>query len=446
MITLIRALSFASCSWLVAASAAYGQPLPDEAVGAAEPVETPGAETPSPTNWFETRLAIELLAEAGDFAAAIALEGRLLELAAEEFGPESSTVAEAYLLTAGTHGGNGDYTAAETNILRAIEIYSGEEGPLSPVLIDPFLDLGDNYDSAGDYASAISAYSEARTLGRRNFGLLNQDQIAIIDDMSAAAEQLGQMEEATALQLEALTLIQRNFENSSLEALEARYRFAAWLRDRRQFDEARRYYYEIQRVIDRDHENDPLLNVRMFRERAQSYREQDNSDSLGLSGLRDAIEMLESMPDPPALLMAEVYLDIGDWSAEFSRSGAIAEDYLEAWNWLERVENGQALRREWFEALTVVEIDPVSRRGLSADPDAPIGHVDIFFTVDTDGRARDLEITESDPPGFKDAAFMRQYQEARFRPRIENGELVEFRRARRNEFRYVPVAAEEVPN
>jgi len=446
VITLIRALFFASCTWLVAASATLGQPLPDEESGAGAETEILETDTPPPANWFETRLAIELLAEEGDFAAAIALGDRLLELAAEEFGPESSEVADAHLQIAGTHNGNGDHTAAETSILSAIDIFSGQEGPLSPILIDPYLDLGENYDDAGDYASAISAYSEARTIGRRNFGLLNQGQLPIIDDMTVAAEQLGQLEEARELQLEALTLVERNFSVSSLEAIDARYKFAAWLRDRGQFDEARRYYFEIQRIIDHDHENDPLLNVRVFRERARSYREQDNGDSLGLSGLRDAIEMLESMPDPSALLMAEVYLDIGDWNAEFNRTGAVAQDYVEAWRWLGRVENGLALRREWFEALTVVEIDPISNRGLSSDPDAPLGHVDIFFTVDTGGRARGIEVTDSDPPGLKDAAFVRQYREARFRPRIENGELIEFRRARRNEFHYDPTVLEDDPD
>ena len=93
--------------------------------------------------------------------------------------------------------------------------------------------------------------------------------------------------------------------------------------------------------------------------------------------------------------------------------------------------------------MTVVEMTPVSRRGLSPEPDAPLGFVEIRFTVDRAGRARDIEITDSYPQGLKDSAFLRQYREGRFRPRVENGELVEVRRARRNEFRYDPEAVED---
>jgi tetratricopeptide (TPR) repeat protein len=403
----------------------------------------PGADTePPPVNAFETRIVIEELLEAGDVEGALALANRLLELAGDEFGADSAQVADAHLLIAGVHNANGDYTAAETSILAAIDVYEGLDGPVSARLIDPFLDLGANYEEAGDYQGAISAYSEARTIGRRNYGLLNEQQLAIIDDMTEAAVRLGQFEEARNLQLEALTLVERSFDESSVEAIDARFKFAAWLREHRQYEEERRLYFEIQRIAEREHDENSLLTVRALMERAASYREEDNGDGLGVSGLRDALEILEAMPEPPPLLLAEVHVAIADWNVEFDRAGTTATDYIEAWRLLGRVENGDQIRREWFEELTEVEMNPVSRRGLSGDPDAPQGYVEIRFTVDVAGRTRDLEITGSHPPGFKDAAFMRQYREARFRPRIENGELVPARRARRNGFGYDPEAVE----
>ncbi|HEY5665170.1 MAG TPA: tetratricopeptide repeat protein, partial [Gammaproteobacteria bacterium] len=429
----IRALVIVCCGWAVAAAPAHGQEA------AAAPAS--GPETAGPANWLEARVLIEELAESGDFAAAAALEARLLELAAAEFGDSSARLAETHLLIAGIRQRGGDYTAAETSILNAIEVYTDQEGPLSPALIDPFLVLGENYDAAGDFGNAMSAYSEARTIGRRNFGLLNPDQLDIIDSMTEAAERLGQLEEARNLQLEALTLVERSFEEASLEALDAKYKYAAWLRDHRQYDEERRIYFEILRVLDRDDQEDPLLTVRALRERARSYRNEDNSDGIGLSGLRDAVEMVEAMPEPPPLVLAELHLEIGDWNVEFSRTGVIDDDYLAAWNYLGSVTNGEELRREWFDGLTVVEIDPISSRGLSSNPEAPRGYVVIRFTVDRNGRTRDVEVTDSYPPGFKDGSFIRQYREARFRPRIVNGELVPVRRARRNEFRFDPVEA-----
>lgn len=412
--------------------------------------EIPGAaadaESRLPVNAFETGILIEDLMERGDFEAALALADRLLEQATREFGAESTQLAEAHLLIARVHNLSGDYTAAETSILAAIDVFENQAGPLSAVLIDPFLELGDNYGDAGDYQGAISAYSEARTIGRRNYGLLNEQQLRIIDQMTDAAVRLGQLEEARNLQLEALTLVERNFEENSLEAIEARFKFAAWLRELRQYDDARRLYFEIQRIVSRDYEEDPLLTVRVLRERAQSFREEDNGDSLGVSGLRDALEILQSMPVPPPQLMAQVYLDIGDWTVEFSRTGAVPIEYIDAWRWLGNVENGDEIRRAWFDELVEVEKGPVSRRGLSSDPSDPVGFVEIFFTVDQTGRTRDLEVTDSFPPGFKDAAFLRQYRDARFRPRVENGQIVPVRRGQRSQFNYDPAAAEAALN
>jgi len=437
----VRVLLLAFCCWLVAAQAAHAQPEsiqepPDsDAVAATEP----GPQTP--TNWFEARLAIEALAEAGDFAAAAALGDLLIELVTEEFGPDSQELAEAYLLLAGAQKRNQDFTDAEDGILRAIEIFAGREGPGSPVLIDPFRELGANYNQAGDYTAAISAYGEARTIGRRNFGLLNQGQLEIIDDITAAAEQLGDIEEAQKLQLDAMTLVERIFGETSREAIDANYKYAAWLRSQRMYEDARGLYLRILRVVSRNYDDDPLMTVRALRERARSYRDEDSGDGLGISGLRDAIEVVEEMPDPPALLLAELNLEAGDWYVEFSRGGgSIGGDYYAAaWQLLGNLDNGTELRRQWFEELTVIERSPVSNRGLSSDPDAPQGYVEIRFTVDRAGRATGIEITDSFPAGLKDGAFMRQYRNARFRPRIENGQMVESRHALRLEFRYQPL-------
>ena len=413
----------------------------------AESLETEATAAPAPVaNWLETRILIEELYENGDFEAAAELFEQLVELAQAQFGEDSEEVAEAHLLIAQVQRRNGEFTAAETSILAAIAVNEAREGTLSAALIDPYMELGDNYFEAGDFGASISAYTEARSIGRRNYGLLNQGQIEIIDAMSAASDELGQLEESQQLQLEALTLIERTYSETSVEAIEARYKYAAWLRRHRSYDEERRIYFEIQRMIQRQHNDDPLMLVRAFRARAESFRDEDNGDALGISGLRESVDLLEALEDPPALLLAEVYVDIGDWNLEFQRAGTTGEEYLVAWDWLGRTANAAALRSEWFDELIVVEMDPVSSRGLSNDPNDPAGFVEIHFTVDTGGRPRDIEITDSHPAGLKDAAFLRQYREARFRPRIVNGEFVPIRRARRNEFRYIPLDSENGAN
>ena len=436
-----RAGIIVACGICFAASPIFGQPLPGNSLGEAftdDPEASTETAAAGPTNWLETRVAIEDLADAGAYAAALALGDRLLALVEEEFGPDSAGLAEAHLLLANVHRRAREFTDAESEILAAIALYETDAGPMSPVLISPFLSLGDNYGEAGDYASAISAYSEARTLGRRNFGLLSLEQLAIIDNMTDAAEKLGQLEEARALQLEALTLVERNFPENSPEVLDAMYKYAFWLRRQRQYDEERRLYFQIQRIVDQHYDDDPLLNIRALRERAASFAQADQGESTGVSGLREALDLLDQVPDASPRLRAEILVEIGDWNVEFSRTGAIGSEYLDAWTLLGTVENGAELREQWFDDLQVIELGALSLRGLTSDTDAPEGFVVVYFTVDTRGRTREVEVTDSRPPGLKDGAVIRLIREARFRPRIVDGELVAARRAYRFGFRYVP--------
>lgn len=426
-------------------SAGSAEELPLESGDEAVTTDADGVEPePLPISWFETRIVIEERAEAGDIEGALALGDRLIDLATAEFGAGSREVAEAHLLIADVHRQQEKFTLAEVEIIRAVDIYRALVGPMSPELIEPYLELADNYSEAGDFTSALSAYGEARTIGRRNYGLLNEDQIAIIDDMSAAAEQLGQLEEAAQLQLEALVIVERNHSEASIEAIEAKYRYAAWLREHGQYEDALHIYYQIESVISDHFADDPLMKVRLLRERSRSMQVSAGDVGVGMprSSLADALEILEAMPEPPPLLLAEVLVEMGDWQVRYARTRVPSSYYIRAWTLLGQVENGDELRRQWFDELVPIEMPRISQRGLTDDPDAPAGHVIVFFTVDVSGHTQDIEITDSEPPGLKDSSVLQVIRVARFRPRVVNGEIVAVRRGYRFPFRYVAPAVE----
>lgn len=440
--------------------AAQGQPVEEIAVPPAEdPVdvvapdldeavaddEVESGPPPLPTNWFETRIAIEEYAESGDFAAALALREHLLDLAAAQFGEGSIEVAEAHLLIASVHRQNEQFALAEAAIIEAIEVYEASFGPLSPELIEPYLELGHNYGEAGDFASALTSYGEARTIGRRHFGLLNEEQIPIIDYMSDAAEELGQSEEAAQLQLESLIIVERNHSEASLEAIDAKYRYADWLRDHGRYEEAQQFYYEIEKIIGDHFDSDPLMMVRLLRERSRGTRFQESDPNVGLqrSSLISAVEILEGMPEPQPLLMAEVLVELGDWQVRYGSTRVPSNYYVRAWTLLGQVENGAELRRQWFDELVQLDMSRLSQRGLTDDPEAPAGHVVVYFTVDESGHTQNIEITESEPIGLKDNAVLTVIRTARFRPRVADGEIVAVRRGYRFPFRYVPLGTEE---
>jgi TonB family protein len=113
--------------------------------------------------------------------------------------------------------------------------------------------------------------------------------------------------------------------------------------------------------------------------------------------------------------------------------------YRRAWELLGQVEDGERLRREWFDELENVLGEPISQRGLSRDPDALPGHVVVQFDVDRFGRTMNVQVASSDPPGLKDEAVARAVRRWRFRPFMSDGEIVpKDRLALQFNYRYLP--------
>jgi TonB family protein len=412
----------------------------DPELDAAPVGDTPEPETAepaaAPVTRFELQIEFDDLIAMEDWAGASHLAETLLELTADEFGPDSHELAALRVKIAAVQSRNGEHNQAEANVQAAMEHFTDVDGPFAESMIEPYVVLGDNYYTAGDFVSAMSAYGEARTVSRRVNGLLNAGQIEIIDRMSDTAASLGQFVEARDLQLEALTLVERSYELHAPETLEAIYRYARWLRNNNLFTDEREQYARADRIIREYYGDESPMLVRPLRERANSYRTQGAEQGTGISGLRDALDILTLHPDADPLLAAEVWRDLGDWEVAFNKLGTDGSEYQQAWNLLARVDDTGALRDQWFSSNVIVLTGPLSRRSLSTAPDAPWGNVMLNFTVDTSGRTRDVEIVESNPPGLKDEAFARQFRLSRFRPMMRDGELISTRRTYDVKFQY----------
>src|SRR5690606_6246331 len=139
------------------------------------------------------------------------------------------------------------------------------------------------------------------------------------------------------------------------------------------------------------------------------------------------------------LATAEVLRDIGDWEVAFNKVQPELDLYRRAWTLLGDVDNGEALRSEWFDGLVNVLGEPISQRGLSNDPGARRGHVIVQFDVDRVGRTQNVAVVRSEPAGFKDDAVTRAVRQWRFRPFVSEGEIVAKENvALRFNYRYLP--------
>ncbi len=389
---------------------------------------------------LEAEFILRDLVDEGRYEEAVPLAERLVELTEEELGiGVEFGVALSNLGILQRRAGL--YDLSEESFLRSIDVIREADGTFTDAVINPLIGLGVNYQTRGDYLEAVTIFEEARTVSRRVHGLLNEQQIDILDHLSNTMIEMEQYGEADEHQLTALRLRERIYGAESMEILPAIYKFARWLRAAYRYDEERNQYSRAIGII-REHEGDMSASmVRALRETGNSFRVQKYPEGRGISALRRALEISLAQPEPDELIVAEILVDIGDWTVAFSKVGPTGEEYLQAWQLLGELENGAALRTAWFDEPSYVLRENPSNRGLSSasEPGTLPGHVLITFDVTEFGRTTNVTVIESVPPGLKDDSTARAINRSRFRPRIVDGEFVRVRGQARNfTFHYLP--------
>jgi len=403
-----------------------GEVAADEAAG--DDVAPEFAEIPTVEHLarLETQIEFVDLVEQHRYAEALPLAESMVELTELEFGRPSAELATALNNLAVVRRNVEQFEESTDAYLEAIEMYREIEGPFTESTITPLVALGANYHATGDYVRALGIFQEARTVNRRSFGLLNPDQVEIIYHISATLSSMRRYEEAHVQQEDALRLMERVYGPDSKEFVPYIYRYAEWLVSAFQFDPARYQYVRAMDIIRAIEGDDSPSLIKPLREIGNSYRAQKLAEGRGISSLKRALEIAESAPDGDKIELARVLRDIGDWYTAFSRVGASGEEYVRAWHVLGEVDNGEELRREWFDDVNYVLREFPSTRGLAdvGDPGAEEGFVRIIFDVDETGGPLNVTVLESEPPGFKDDTMVRAVRRSRFRPRLVDGEIV----------------------
>lgn len=401
-----------------------------------EPPADGGAAQPGGASAAEPELVV---AEPVD---PVAANEKLLASNIAEFGRRSLQTAEAYLDLGDAQRQTKEYEKAAESYLAAVETYRSIDGAFTPLAIGPLTRLGDNYHEADDDVNAMASYSEARTISRRAYGLHNEGQTELLDRMSRSLLALNQLPEAEAQQVEALRLAQRANPPGSDAVLQAIYKYAEWLGDRLFFQLQRDQYARALRMIRTVHGDRDVRQVQPLLGIGNTYREERNPASMGISALEDALELLDEQPQRDPVATAMALRDIGDWAVAFGKTGYSGTEYQRAWQLLGSAPNGDALRREWFAGANYVLYEPISPRGLSTDPEALSGHVTVTFDIDPAGNTNNVTLVESDPVGLKDEAVLRHIRRSRFRPVIANGQVVAGKGlAIQVKFRYLPETA-----
>jgi len=402
-------------------------------------------------SWLDSVVEINALSAAGHLAEAVDLGPRLIEIASREFGESSTQLAEAHLIVAENLISIGDSESAEDNILSGLAIYERINGAESPAVIDTYIFLGDAYMAAERHGAAYDSYSQARSLIRRNYGLSSPAQVESMRKMAIAADALGIIEEGVDLQREALALFNTTMP-ARLQSVEANRNFAEWLSRRGYHAEAAQHYERAGWAL---RDVYPVGGVFFLLRAAEQYRfaGPDADADAEIIPPRfyitlNALNELERLGVPrlggdETLLRAVLWLELGNGALVFGMPGMVEQGYRTAWETLALVDNGDEIREQLFSEPVPIRLVPMESKKLSNEPYASSGFIELRFTVDTGGNAKDIEVVSAEPEGLLDRAAIRQVHRSRFRPRIENGSAVEGTATITLEFSYDPERADE---
>ncbi|MCC5868182.1 MAG: tetratricopeptide repeat protein [Gammaproteobacteria bacterium] len=410
--------------------------LADEAEATDAPDADHQAAQPMSPGSVELELAFARAEADENFALAAELGTQWIDALDAELGPEHVSRVDA-MTRLGTAQRQADLLdEAETSLLGAIDLAQQLEGRFSERQLGAIFELGRVYADMEEHMLAVATFTEAQALSRRLLGLLNLKQLDMLEAMSVSLRALEAWEEADMRALEAFQIAERNYGPDAPELLPAMYRLALWYRYSGRVEEERALYVRAIRLLEADGGSDdpriiePLRGLAKSMQFAASFIDPRATRNAPMGypsaeqALNRALAIARAQEPPAPQLEALLLLDLGDWSMAMTRRSSAVTRYTEAWERLADAENGEELRARWFSRPSPVTSPQPSWLGVrqrGAEPGLEDGRVEASYTVNDQGRAEDILIIDSHPPGLKDTTVRRTLRSHRFRPRFEDG-------------------------
>ncbi|MBX3703218.1 MAG: tetratricopeptide repeat protein [Steroidobacteraceae bacterium] len=460
-------LLLASLLLWVAAGALADQtaaPAEDPPVPAGEP-PAPAAEpasAPPPGPPLDPRLeAYEQFRARYDtahFDEALPFAKRVVELSEAGSDPDYE-LPIAYNNLGATQFQLGDYPAAEASYRKSLELLEATQGIGSRRLIVPLAGLGTVSAARDQHDLAAAFFARALAVSRRADGLFNLQQLPLIEQSAnslyALADYAGVERERTY----ALRIAEQNYGYGDPRTLPPLLELAKFYEGLREFIAARMMYLRARDVTMKESQGFSPEAVRALLGVARTHRLQYTMDPetldsqqpardevtgdvvgkvyresrvpppavdrTGLRAVRNALEMLRAVSDPPPQLLIDALTELGDWYQTTSRQGLAYPFYEEA-SAVFAAHPGQGLVNPLLQPRMVFYRPPVSsRRGLNTlTGQYRIRRAVFEFTVTEAGLTQDLTVVESDMNEAQLSQSRRALGRAVYAPRFEDGKAV----------------------
>jgi tetratricopeptide (TPR) repeat protein len=401
------------------------------------PEATPEHELAAEFEFFKELMKDKVYDEADTVAK------RVVELAIDLHGPQSSEFAKALTNLAIVQFQTDQYEAAQQNFESAIEIIEDTEDRLNAQLVNPLKGLGAAQLESGRPDLASRTFGRAIHVTHVNEGPHNLDQLEILESIAETHLRMGDLDSAKEAQDTIYALNIRKYELDTPELVPSLLRRAEWQHRAGFIFDERATYRRTIRIIEQVEGKTSLDLVEPLIRLGRSYFYVDTSgsssfhDSSMSSGeiyFRRAARIAAEHPEENWQVVAQATLALGDYYMYNNNPQRGKQVYMETWNLLSRHEDGITVRREQLEQVTPLKQSKLpmyvssSSESSSVDDDDPLlqGSISISYEVSVRGRATELELIEAQPPEFERMITFVQREVRRriYRPRLVDGEVV----------------------
>lgn len=320
----------------------------------------------------------------------------------------------------------GRFSAAAGGYAEAVRLVETLGGAMDRRLLEPLRGLGLSANAAGEYGRAAEALERALHVLRIQNGLYHLDQLELLDALSQSYVGLGREEDAELRQRTTVQLAEREHGADSIRMLPSISALAGWYHDQRRYLDERVLLERKIALLEATRGEHHASLIEPLRALALSYRLDFSPQLEGERALDRALEIHARRPDDTGS-QAETLVALGDWHLVFRERMRAFKTYAEAYALL-AADAGEAARmdRLFGAPVALFHLQP---RTPEIDEDVDTGDIAqgfvlVEYAVNPLGRAVDIRLVESDPPGIMDHRVVHALRGARYRPRIAGGEPV----------------------
>ncbi len=358
-----------------------------------------------------------------------------------------------------------DPTHSPEDYISAIEQIEADEGAYGSQLPQHLMGLGLNLQEQGDHQEAIDLFKRAIHVTRINEGLYNLNQVPMLERLIESHVARGEWEDANDRHQYLYWLHRRNYGDDDPRMLPVIDKLSSWHLNAYALDASAGLFHHLINahnlfklavdIIDTNYGSHDLRLIDALRgltvsnyylatyqaksskgfqmttnassgpsaeERARLDQYIINSYSSGKKAITRMVDVYANNPESPPAATVKAKVELGDWYLLFNKWHSALNIYQEAYDTLiAQNASEKEIKRLFGKPIALPDLPLIDTQLPNHEEDP--SYVLVRFNVTPYGRARNIEILESNPPDKVRirSRVRKSLKVAKFRPRFENG-------------------------